>query len=111
MELFKRAEAGEFVLELTEVAAAEVVWVLTSFYKTSRADAANALLKLLGNPGVSAGNAPWLDEAFEDLREFNIDVADCFLAAHARRTSKPVVAFDNDFRKFVGLKWLNPAKV
>jgi predicted nucleic acid-binding protein len=109
--LFKRAEAGEFRLELTEITVAEVIWVLTSFYKVSRGEAANALVKLLGNPGVAAGSAPWLSEALVAFRDLNVDAADCFLAARATKDSKPVVSFDRDFRKFTGLKWLTPEKI
>lgn len=109
--LFKRAEAGEYSLELTEVTVAEVVWVLSSFYKVARADAANSLLKLLSNPGVEAPDAPWLTAALEAFRDLNIDATDCFLAAKAIHRSKPVISFDRDFRKFAELNWLTPGRV
>lgn len=108
--LFKRAESGEFTLEITDVTAAEVVWVLTSYYQVSRQDAATALLRLLGNSGVTS-NASWLMSALESFRDTKVDAADCFLAAFASKQHKPLVSFDRDFRKFSGLKWLTPDKV
>ncbi|MFA5265726.1 MAG: PIN domain-containing protein, partial [Opitutaceae bacterium] len=83
-ELFKRAERGEFILEITDVTAAEIVWVLTSFYEVARQDIANSLLKLLGNPGVVASNASWLMAALESFRDSNVDATDCFIAAFAK---------------------------
>lgn len=109
--LFKRAESREFTLEITDVTAAEIVWVLTSFYRVPRQDIAHALLNLLGNPGVAASNGPWLLAALESFRDTNVDATDCFLAAFARNAEKPVVSFDRDYRKFPGLKWFTPDKV
>lgn len=109
--LFKRAEAGEFTLEITDVTAAEVVWVLTSFYKVPRPDVANSLLKLLGNSGVVASSAPWLTRALESFRDINVDATDCFLAAFAGNQTKPLISFDRDYRKFSGVQWLTPDKV
>ena len=108
---FKRAEAGEFILEVTDVTVAEVVWVLASFYKVPRPDVATSVLKLLGNPGVSAANAAWLRRALEMFRDVNVDATDCFLAAFAESENKPLVSFDRDYRKFPGVKWLTPDKV
>lgn len=108
--LFKRAEAGEFTLEITEVTVAEVVWVLTSTYKVKRPDVANTLLKLLGNPGVVT-NAAWLIPALELFRDVNADATDCFLAAVAAHRKRPLISFDRDFRKFAGAQWLLPEKV
>lgn len=109
--LFKRAEAGEFILEITDVTAAEIVWVLTSFYNASRPDVANALLNLLGNPGVVASNAPWLTQALESYRDTNVDATDCFLAAFASIENQALISFDRDYRKFAGVRWLTPDKV
>ncbi len=109
--LFKRAEAGEFTLEISDVTAAEIVWVLTSFYQVSRPDVAHALLKLLGNPGVVAANAPWLIQALESFRDINVDASDCFLAAFAVAQKRALISFDRDFRKFPGLQWRTPEKV
>lgn len=109
--LFKRAEAGEFTLEVSDVTAAEIVWVLTSFYKVPRQDVANALLKLLGNPGVVAVNAPWLIKALELFRDTHVDATDCFLAAYAVTQKRALISFDRDYRKFPGLQWRTPEKV
>ena len=109
--LFKRAEAGDFALEITAVTVAEVVWVLASFYQAPRKDIANALMRLLGNPGVVSANAPWLRQALELFRDLNVDAADCFLASVAAHDGKPLVSFDRDFRKFPGIQWVSPDKV
>lgn len=109
--LFKRAEAGEFLLEITDVTVAEVVWVLTSFYKVPRQDIANALLKLIGNPGVVTANASWLVNALESFRDINVDATDCFLAAYSVAHAKPLLSFDRDFRKFKNLRLVTPDKV
>ena len=108
--LFKRAEAGEFRLEISDVTAAEVVGVLTSFYKVSRHDVANSLLRLLGNPGVVASDAPWLTRALESFRDLNVDATDCFLAAFATHQNKPLISFDRDYRKFPVCSGARPIK-
>lgn len=109
--LFKRAEGGEFTLEISDVTAAEIVWVLTSFYKAPRQEVANALLKLLGNPGVVTAHPAWLMKALESFRDLNVDATDCFLAAFAVTQKRALISFDRDYRKFPGLQWRTPEKV
>jgi predicted nucleic acid-binding protein len=106
--LFKRAATGEIALEITAVTAAEVVYVFQSLYKAERARTADAVLRVLGLPGVSDAHAPWLASALELYRDTHVDAPDCFLAAQAKHAGKSMVSFDRDFKKFPDVTTISP---
>ena len=110
VDLFLRAEQGEFSLQLTALSFAEVVWVLISFYHQPRAKVAELLASLLQHPAIITENRDRLGHALSLYATTNVDFVDCYLAAHARETGHPIVTYDRDFKKFPGLIWRTPAK-
>jgi predicted nucleic acid-binding protein len=50
--LAERAEQGEFTLKISPLVVAEIVWVLSSFYKYSRDQISQVLVPLLNSKGT-----------------------------------------------------------
>ena len=98
--LFQQAESGTCLLILTDVALAEAVWVLTSFYKVDSQVVAETLANVLGKPGIHCDNADILLDALKRFRDTKCDFFDCYLAALAAESGDGVASFDRDFRKF-----------
>lgn len=98
--LFSDACDGKCVLILTEVAVAEAVWVLDSFYQTGREQIAEGLSKVVLSAGVRCVKQ---DEMLDALRRFastKCDFLDCYLAALAAASGDHVATFDKDFERF-----------
>ncbi|MGL4514657.1 MAG: PIN domain-containing protein [Lacipirellulaceae bacterium] len=98
--LFARAEGGECVLVLTDVALAEAVWVLESHYKVDRATIAGTLSALVTKPGVRCSGGAAVADALGRYASTKIDYFDCYLAALAAESGDTVASFDRDLRKF-----------
>jgi predicted nucleic-acid-binding protein len=98
--LFRQAEAGKCQLILTEVALAEAVWVLTSFYESTRETVAESLSRLIGKSGIHCPNSVVLLDALHRFRDTKCDFLDCYLAAMSADSGHAVASFDCDFRKF-----------
>lgn len=102
--LMARAEKGEIALRLSHIVAAEVVWVLSPFYKYPRKEIAETMITFINAGGIYPDNPDLLIQALEDMADHNVDFADAYLAATARTRSEAVCSFDNDFIKLkVGL--------
>lgn len=96
--LLKKAKKGEF--ELPDVAIAEMVWVLLSFYKLSKDRIIEVLEGLLLLPSVAV-NAALLKRTIDFYRRYSISYIDAYLAAYAVEHTKSgtVCSFDEDFGK------------
>ena len=110
-DLFTRAEQGEFSLQLDAVSIAELIWVLTSFYKTSPAKVADLLSSLLQHPAIMTEDRDRLLRALLLFASTRADFIDCYLAAQGLETGHAIVTYDRDFKKFSGLVWRTPEKV
>ena len=102
--LFSDACDGKCVLILTEVAVAEAVWVLDSFYQTGRERIAEGLSKVILSAGVRCVKQ---DEMLDALRRFastKCDFLDCYLAALTAASGDHVATFDKDFNQFDDVK-------
>ena len=98
--LFQQAVDEKCLLILTDLGIAEIVWVLTSFYKLERQKVAESLAKLLLKAGVYC---PTLEPVLDALARFkatNCDFFDCYLAAQAASSRVAIASFDKDLRKF-----------
>ena len=99
-ELFSLAESGQVALQLTHVAVAELVWVLTSFYDFSHAEVGTRLRGLVLHKGIEIAEVGLILDALERFARVNVDFPDCYAAALAARGATPVTSYDRDFRKF-----------
>jgi predicted nucleic acid-binding protein len=93
------------VVRLTLVA--EIVWVLSSFYRYDRSQIAETLISSLSADGIFAENPALLIQALQDMAEKNVDFADVYLAALARAQEENICSFDNDFEK-LNVRWVSP---
>lgn len=97
--LARRAERKEIELRVSVLVVAEVVWVLTSYYKRSRAEIAHALVPLLLADGVWAEDRELVIGALGVMSMANVDFVDAYLAELARENGQAVCSFDKDFLK------------
>ena len=102
--LFSDACDGKCVLILTEVAVAEAVWVLDSFYQTSREQIAEGLSKVILSAGVRCVKQNEMLDALQRFASTKCDFLDCYLAALAAASGDHVATFDKDFERFDDVK-------
>jgi predicted nucleic acid-binding protein len=79
-------------LLLPDLIAAEVVYVLESYYEVPRAQVAETLRAILAFPAIRVVDADLLRRAIEVYEVHRIDFADAYLVASAERTGVGVVA-------------------
>lgn len=107
LELMNRAEKGEIGLRISHLVLAEIIWVLSSFYKHTKSRIADTLVSFLSAGGIYADNSALLIQALNDMAEKNVDFTDAYLAALARAQEEGVCSFDNDFEK-LNIRWIVP---
>ena len=106
--LAQRAERGEVLLRVAPLVAAEVVWVLQSFYGHSKRCIADTLTALLMANGVDAVDMDTVIAALETMAVSNVDFVDAYLAEISHTSQEAVCSFDEDFRR-LGVELVRPA--
>ncbi|MFZ5897728.1 MAG: PIN domain-containing protein [Bacillota bacterium] len=94
-------------MRVSHLVVAEIVWVLSSFYKYAKSQIAVTLISFLGADGIYAENPALLIQALQDMAEKNVDFADAYLAALARTQKESICSFDNNFEK-LNVRWVTP---
>ncbi|AZK58954.1 hypothetical protein Daudx_0399 [Candidatus Desulforudis audaxviator] len=94
-------------MRVSHLVAAEIVWVLSSFYKYDKTQIAETLNSFLSADGIYAENPALLIQALQDMAEKNVDFVDAYLAALARAQEESICSFDNDFEK-LNVRWVTP---
>ncbi|MEH1909202.1 MAG: type II toxin-antitoxin system VapC family toxin [Nostoc sp.] len=107
LKLIQKAESGEVTLRLSLIVVAEVVWVLSSFYKYSRVQIAEVLLPLVGAEGILLDDLEQVTAAFKRMANANVDFIDAYLAEIARQKGETIVSFDRDFKR-LEIDWVQP---
>ncbi|MEH2416499.1 PIN domain-containing protein [Nostoc sp.] len=105
--LIQKAESGEVTLRLSPIVVAEVVWVLSSFYKYSRVQIAEVLLPLVVAEGILLDDLEQVTAALERMANANVDFIDAYLAEIARQKGETIVSFDRDFKR-LEIDWVQP---
>ena len=106
--LFSDACDGKCVLILTEVAVAEAVWVLDSFYRTERGQITEGLSKVILSAGMRCMKRDEMLDALARFASTRCDFLDCYLAALAAASGHHVATFDKDFDRFDDVKRWKP---
>lgn len=96
---FMLLEAGRISAETNAIIIAEVVWVLSSFYKLPRETIAEYISLLLVMKNLFVKERPFLQTAIESYKRTNADFIDCFVAACAEKRKLLVCSYDKDFDK------------
>jgi uncharacterized protein len=107
-KLFARAAAGDVTLVVTELALAETVWVLQSFYKLDRGAIGAALKDLIESAGIEVQNKASLMSALRSFAQTDVNFVDAYHAAIAGAESIAIASFDRDFDQFAGVKRVEP---
>jgi uncharacterized protein len=106
--LFARAAAGDVTLVVTDLALAETVWVLQSFYKLDRGAIAAALKDLIESADIEVQNKARLMSALRSFTQTDVNFVDAYHAAIAGAESIAIASFDRDFDQFAGVKRVEP---
>lgn len=107
--LLGNASAGTVVLTVDEIVVAEVVWTLKSYYRMTRAEIVDVMLRFLASKGISCQDAEIVFRALVLLAEKNLDFADALLCARMLSDGDPqIYSFDHDFDRVPGIQRLAP---
>jgi predicted nucleic acid-binding protein len=106
--LFARAAAGDVTLVVTDLALAETVWVLQSFYRLDRNAIAAALKDLTESAGIEVQDKARLLSALRNFAQTDVNFVDAYHAAIAAAGSMAIASFDRDFDQFPGVKRVEP---
>ncbi|OQA47016.1 MAG: tRNA(fMet)-specific endonuclease VapC [Chloroflexi bacterium ADurb.Bin325] len=105
--LMQAVDRGEVTLRVDEIIVAEVVWVLSSFYKYKAQEIAPRLLEFLSQDGVEVENS--ILSALALYGSKGIDFVDALLATHMQHAGvRYVFSFDRHFDRITGLERLEP---
>lgn len=95
-------------LLLTDIIAAEIIWLLTSYYKFSKEEAIEKIYPVLNLPNIEC-NKSILIRALYYYRNFNIDYIDAYLTAYAEEEKLGgIYSFDKGLDKIKGIKRFEP---
>jgi len=109
LKLFQKADAGEIALVLHAITAAEVVWVLESFYQHPKAQIAQVLEDFFNCDGLIIEQEAVLRESLELYHRRNLDFADALLAMLALHSGVSIIySFDRHFDRVEGITRLTP---
>ena len=107
-KLFDEACDGKCALILTEVAVAEAVWVLHSFYNIKRNPITECLSKVILSAGVRCMKRDEMLDALNRFASTKCDFLDCYLASLAATSGDHVATFDKDFDQFDDVRRWKP---
>ncbi len=106
--VMEMAERGEVRLHLSPLTVAELVWVLDSFYDYPRNQVADVVSSFVKAGGVAVEERDLIIKALEDYSNLNVDFIDAYIAARAHAANWPVVTFDRDHFKKLGVEQFMP---
>ena len=105
--LMQAVERGEVTLRVDDIIVAEVVWVLSSFYKYKVQEIATTLLELLAQDGIEVEDS--ILSALVLYSSKGIDFVDALLATRMQvHGVRQVFSFDRHFDRVAGLERLEP---
>ena len=110
-ELFKRAEANQITLTVTETVVAEVVYVLSSkrTYNLPRDQIRARLYPLLTLQGLRLSQRQTVLRALDLYVAYEIDFEDALIVAHMQRQAiRDVYSYDHDFDQVPGVNRQEP---
>ena len=94
-------------LVLLDIAFAEIVWVLQSYYGLSKGEITEKLSALLAVKSIQT-NRTLLHKTLEYFANTPLNFVDAYQAAYASLKNLDIYSYDYDFNKIEGLKRLEP---
>lgn len=108
-KLFERAAKGKVKLVTSELAIAEIAWVLTSFYKESHQSVAQKLGQIIMFKGLTVPNKEILLLATQKFESQKLDFIDAYNYALAlKNKARKIYSYDKDFDKLKELQRIEP---
>ena len=99
--LLKAAESGKTCLHLDALVVAEALCVLTADYNLPKESVVDALLSVIGNPGIKVEAQETVSIALSRYRRSEgVDFFECWLVARGISLRLPVASFDVELDKF-----------
>jgi len=107
--LLARVERGELRVRTADTVVFETVYTLHGLYKQPKAAIRDALLPLLGLPGILLPRKRRWERVFAYYVDLNISFADAYHAVLMDELKlTTVLSFDRDFDRVPGLQRLEP---
>ena len=101
-------ETSKEFLVLTDVSFAEIIWVLTSYYKLPKTQIVEKLKHILTLTVIEA-NKPCLFKALANYESHNLDYINAYLAAYAQgKKIREIYSYDRDFDKLPSIDRVEP---
>lgn len=101
-------ESKDEMLLITDVVVAEIIWVLTSFYRLTKKEAADKIYQLLSLNSVYS-NKDLLIRTLYLYRNYNINYVDAYLMAYSEKERlEGIYSFDEGLDKIRSVKRFKP---
>lgn len=98
-QYFIDAASGKSKIYLDSVTVAEIVWVLTSFYKYPRINISEPLLKILSQQWVLSDRKSIIISALTFFTTHTLSYIDCYLHCLAKAKNLSLATFDKKLSK------------
>ncbi|HBG04472.1 MAG: hypothetical protein A2075_13270 [Geobacteraceae bacterium GWC2_58_44] len=96
---FENVRVGRATALVAESVLVECLYILTKYYRVSRADIAVSLTNLLLYKGIQNKDKEVLTQSLALFAETSLDPVDCILAARAAVAGNSVLTFDKALNK------------
>lgn len=108
--LLEKTIAGQGpALFMSDLAVAEIVWVLESIYKLSKSEIRDNVETVLSAPNIEFQNKEFLSESVVLYAAHNVDFIDAYQAVLVKhRQMSGIYSYDTDFDKLAGVLRLEP---
>ena len=107
--LLKKASQGKIKILLPSVVAAELVWVLESFYQMSREQISELVDAILQTPGIEVQDEAIILAATRLYGQTNIDFVDAWIIEFAKALGvRKIHTFDTKHFKNTGMEVSHP---
>ncbi len=94
---FEKIETGRLMVQLPELVLFQAYFVLTSYYRVPRSEAAKKLGSLVTFRGIRMAEKEIAIACLKRLEEKNLDLVDAYLLAWAEQKGIPgIYSFDSD---------------
>ncbi len=101
IKIFSEAGQGKILLYLDEVALAETIWVIHSFYKIPKTEFLPSLIEIVAQDWFTNPRKELLSQSLKLYQQTNFSYIDCWLYILSKKTNYPLETFDKKLKKLV----------
>lgn len=108
-KLLEKAIAGKVKLLVTDLAIAEIIWVLEKYYKCANANIRSKIEAILNTPNLMFQNKEVISESIVLYDMLHIDYIDVYHAVLMRKSKiNEIYSYDKHFDLFEDIKRVEP---